>query len=241
MPDQNDSFRVTRHGGHDGIRAFTLLEMVVVIALVVSLSLLFMRGLSGGKSSALKSAQAILANLIVAARTHALANGRPCRILVHIDPASTVEPHRYLRFVVTQLQDPDGDWRTIAANWLPDSVYIVPGNSTSLPTGLFADSPTVPWKKVDNTDLRSTALRFAQGTTLAIEGATAERWVALDFSANGTTFQSGDLIFVHGRPRAPGTRAAGEAPVVLENPADVRGLTLSTYGVPALVNGRTSF
>jgi hypothetical protein len=33
----------------------------------------------------------------------------------------------------------------------------------------------------------------------------------------------------------------GDAPITLENPANVRGLTLSSYGVPALINARTSF
>lgn len=224
------------------IRAFTLLELLVVVGLIASLSFFLMRGLgSNGKSASLKSAQAIMANLIGAARTHALANGRPCRILVHIDPASAGEPRRYLRFVVTQLQDPDGGWRVLAANWLPETVYVVPGNFTSIPVGLFAASTTVPWKKADNSDLRSTALRSAQTKSLTIEGTASEQWVSFDFSANGTTFQSGDIILVHGRPRAPGSYASGEAPVELDNPADVRGLTLSTYGVPALVNGRTSF
>jgi len=33
----------------------------------------------------------------------------------------------------------------------------------------------------------------------------------------------------------------GDSPIELENPEEVRGLTLSAYGLPTLVNDRTSF
>ena len=44
-----------------------------------------------------------------------------------------------------------------------------------------------------------------------------------------------------GRFRPPGTYQPGESPVELDNPENVRGLTLSAYGVPALINTRASF
>jgi prepilin-type N-terminal cleavage/methylation domain-containing protein len=225
----------------DQCRAFTLLELLVVMGLVATLSFFLIGGLGHrGKSAALKSAQASMANLITVARTNAMASGQSCRILVNVDPADISEPRRYLRYVVVQVQTVDG-WQIVTDTFLPDAIYIVPGNFSSMPVGLFAANATVPWSKADGSDLRSTALRSNQITTEAINSATPGQWVGITLSSIAGTVQSGDLILISGHRRAPGSFAEGEAPIELENPANVRGLTLSSYGVPALINSRTSF
>jgi hypothetical protein len=110
-----------------------------------------------------------------------------------------------------------------------------------LPAGLFAPSANVPWTKVDNSALRSTALRSNRITSEVINGGAVEQWVNITFSSTANTAQSGDIIVINGRSRAPGSFVEGESPVVLENPGNVCGLTLSVYGVPALINSHTSF
>jgi prepilin-type N-terminal cleavage/methylation domain-containing protein len=222
-------------------RAFTLLELLVVMALIATLSFFLLSNHGeGGRSASLRAAQAQFSNLLALARTQAMASGQSCRMLVNVDPSSASEPRRYLRYVVVQLQT-TSSWQTLTDAFLPDSVYIVPGNFSSLPAGLFAVSENVPWTKVDGSALRSTALRSNRITTETINGSTAEQWVNLTLSSASNTTQSGDIILINGRPRPPGSFAEGEAPVVLENPGNVRGLTLSVYGVPALINSRTSF
>ena len=222
-------------------RAFTLLELLVVMGLVAMLSLVLLGGIrQHGKATALQSAQALLANLATAARTQALTSGQSCRILIHVDPLTTSEPNRYLRYVVLQLQTAAG-WQVISDSFLPEGVYVVPGNFSVMPGGLFATSSTVPWAKIDGSDLRSTALRANQITVEAVDDASVEQWVGITLSANAGTLQSGDIILAAGRRRPPGSYVPGDAPIELENPADVRGLTLSAYGVPALINTRTSF
>ncbi len=222
-------------------RAFTLLELLVVMGLIAAFSLLLIgRWENGGRAASLKSAQAMLANLVTVARTNALANGRSSRILVHVDPASPDDPQRYLRYVVVQLNTVDG-WQTVTDAFLPAGIYIVPGNFSSLPGGLFAASGIVPWRKADGTDLRSTALRSDQIFTDTINGVLSEQWVGVVLSSNAGTLQSGDIVLATGRRKAPGSYADGDAPIELGNPADVRGLTLSSYGVPAVINARTSF
>ncbi|MDB6114504.1 MAG: hypothetical protein JWQ62_1449, partial [Lacunisphaera sp.] len=80
---------------------FTLLELLVVIGLIAGLSFVLISGLGGGgKSAALQSAQATLANLLMAARMKAMATGQPARVLVQIDPASPDASSRYLRYLV---------------------------------------------------------------------------------------------------------------------------------------------
>lgn len=224
-------------------RAFTLLELLVVIGLIAALSLVLLGGLGGGgKSAALQSAQATLANLVSAARIKAQAGGGGARLLIHIDPTSPSEPARFLRYVVIQTQVA-GVWEPVPAVeiYLPEGIYVVPGNFTSLPAGLFSTSVTTPWTKSDNSPLRSTALRANQVLSLALNGSVVEQWVSVSFVSAGTTAQSGDIILTTGHRRSPGSYSPGESPVELENPETVRGLTLSTYGLPALINDRMSF
>lgn len=224
-------------------RAFTLLELLVVIGLIAALSLVLLGSFgSGGKSAALQSAQATLGNLVSAARTKALAGGGGARLLISIDPTSTNDPARFLRYIAIQEQIA-GVWQPVPAVeiFLPEGVYLVPGNFTSLPAGLFSTSAATPWTKSDSSPLRSTALRANQILSLALNSPVAEQWVSVSFASAGTTAQSGDLILATGRRRPPGSYSPGESPVELENPETVRGLTLSTYGLPALINDRASF
>ena len=56
---------------------FTLLELLVVVGLTAALSFVLIGGLGGGgKSAALQSAQATMANLVTAARVKAMATGQ---------------------------------------------------------------------------------------------------------------------------------------------------------------------
>ncbi len=220
---------------------FTLLELLVVIALIATLSVAFRGGLGGGgQSAALQSAQATLANLLTAARAKAMASGQSARILVQIDAPSTSQPPRFLRYVVLQIQTAGG-WQTSNEAYLPEGVYVVPGNFATIPTGLFAANTSTPWNKTDGSALRSTALRSNQISHETINSSGTEQWVSITLAAEAGTAQSGDFILASGRRRPPGTYQAGESPVELNNPENVRGLTLSSYGVPALINNRSSF
>lgn len=222
-------------------RGFTLLELLVVIGLIAALSFVLISGLGGGgRSTALQSAQSTLAGLVTTARTKAMASGQSARVLVQVDATNTTQPLRYLRYVVIQTQSSTG-WQTIVDAYLPDGIYIVPGNFNPIPAGLFAPGTAAPWSKADGSALRSTALRANQITTETINSADTEQWVSITLSANAGTAQSGDIILASGRVRPPGSYLAGESPVELDSPDIVRGLTLSSYGVPALINARTSF
>jgi prepilin-type N-terminal cleavage/methylation domain-containing protein len=220
---------------------FTLLELLVVIGLIAVLSFLLAAGLSGGgRSASLQAAQATMANLVRVARIQAMASGQSTRLLVQVDVASAQQPSRYLRYVAVQLQTAAG-WQTITDTFLPESIYIVPGNFGALPAGLFVTETPGPWTKTDGSPLRSTAFRANQITSEMINSPVAEQWVSFTLSATAGTAQPGDIIVTTGRIRTPGSYAAGESPVELENPEAVRGLALSTYGVPALVNARAGF
>lgn len=219
-------------------RAFTLLELLVVVGLVAALSFVVIGSLNSSRGTALQAAQGTIANLLVAARSKATASNQATRLLVNFNSTSADQPSRYLRYVVLQVQV-GSVWQSLADAYLPDGVFVVPGNVT-IPAGLFTVANT-PWTKVDNSDLRSTALRSNNSVTDTINGTTTELWLCLPISATGTTAASGDFILAAGRLRAPGTYTLGESPVELVNPEEVRGLTVSQYGVATLINSRTSF
>jgi hypothetical protein len=192
-----------------------------------------------GGPAALRSAQAAWLNAITVARTYALSSGHASRVLVHIDPGSTARPNRYLRYCVVQ-SSAGGTWQIISEMYLPEGVFVVPGDFPSLPDGLFNEG-AAEWVRADGvTALRSTVLRSNQIVTEAIRSATAEKWVALSFSSVGTTSQSGDLVLASGR-MLPEPVGAADSPVELTHPDNVCGLTVSAYGLAALITDRTSF
>lgn len=218
----------------------------MVIGLIAAMSVLLFSGLTGsGKSASLQSAQATLSTLITAARTKAPATNRKARLLINADPGA---PDRYLRFIVLQLARQPGsspvDWDTIQSLSLPAGAYVVPG----LLTGLVADA--TQWKRVSDPadDLASDLIRN-QSLTWQIEGdATALLWTGVAFTPNGTLAAlaggpppKGSIVIALGQPRTPGTYQAGEPPIQLNNAQTVRGLVLSAYGVPALLNERNAF
>ncbi len=226
--------------------AFTLLELLVVIGLVAALTFLFAGGLAGGgKAAALHSAQATVANLITAARTKAPALNRKVRLLVHADPA---QPERYLRLLVLQAGRQSGasptDWDTVQRVTLPREACVVP---VAL-TGLVADA--TEWKRVSNADADLVSDLFTNQTlSYTLEGDDApQAWIGVAFTPNGTLAAlvtgpppKGYVVFAQAQPLAPGTYAPGEPPLRLVNPSGVRGLVLSAYGVPALLNDRNAF
>ncbi|MBX3735377.1 MAG: prepilin-type N-terminal cleavage/methylation domain-containing protein [Candidatus Didemnitutus sp.] len=219
---------------------FTLLELLVVVGLISAFSFILINTLGTTRGAALQSAQGMLANLIVAARTKAAASGQSSRILIQFDATSNTAATRFLRHLVLQVQV-SGTWQSLTEVYLPEGTYILPGNY-ALPLGLLAATDT-PWTRPsDNQDMRSTALRSGNITVAAINGGTTEQWTGMVFSANGTTTNSnGALIVAAGRPRAPASYGSGESPVELLHPEQVRGLSISTYGVAALINSRAGF
>jgi prepilin-type N-terminal cleavage/methylation domain-containing protein len=235
------------HGRRAG---FTLLELLVVIGLIAAMSFFLVGGLmGGGATAALQSGQATMANLITAARTKAPATGRKTRLLVNVDPAV---PERYLRYIALQLARETGaspaNWDTVTTVTLPEGVYVVP-SSLMQASGLVAEPAS--WKRVSDSgaDLVSDLFNN-QSASVALEGdASAQQWTGFAFTANsslatigpGSTPPKGFLVLTLGTRRPPGSYLSGQAPIQLINPQAVRGLVLSAYGVPALLNERSAF
>jgi prepilin-type N-terminal cleavage/methylation domain-containing protein len=220
-------------------RAFTLLELLVVIGLIAVFSFVLISGLGGGKSAALQSAQATLANMVTAARIKSAATGCRVRVLIHAD---TNDVARFRRTLVLQQETaPNANaWNDpILVTSLPDGVYVLPYRSR-IPTG-FYDNQAAWTKHPSSAPLESSSLSTAP-VIVVIESQSAASWDSIQFTPAGTlSYGTGDMVLASGRPRPPGSYLAGESPVQVANPDGIRGLTISTYGTPVLVNDRLSF
>jgi len=229
-------------------RAFTLLELLVVVGLVAGMSFFLLRGFSGGGGNSLQAGQAQLANLITAARTKAATTGRRTRVLVHVD-AVTNPDRRFLRFVALQLANdatssPAG-WTTVDAGFLPENVFVVP-SSLTLANGLVSNPLT--WKKITAPTEDVVSEVLGQTVPVTLEGdSAAQTFAGFVCTPNGTLGSvsggfppKGLLILAVGASRAPGTYADGDSPVQLQNPEAVRGLAVSAYGVTNLLNDLAS-
>lgn len=193
----------------------------------------------------MRASQTLLADLVTAARTKAIATGCKTRLLVNTDP---VQPDRYLRLVILQVgreaSPSPAHWDTFQRLNLSTGVFIVPASLA----GLVSNS--AEWKRVSDpaADLVSD-LFTAQILSESLEGDAAPQWWAgVAFTPVGTlaTVVSGPppkgaLVLALGRPRAASAYVPGDPPIELEHPAAVRGLLLSAYGVPTLLGDRNAF
>lgn len=221
-------------------RGFTLMELLIVVGLIAALAVTITYALGGGgKAVALESGQAMLANIVTAARTRAVASGRNVRILVRTQ--TDRDDYRRL-LVLVQLRAPAlaasvaANWETIGAVTLPAGVYLMPDSSQLIP-GLLSNPSA--WTGGGGSALRSSVL---ENTTFNYDyDGRSEAWEFLGFTDNGTNeTNAGDLILAAGRARPPDT-ANGSAPIELTDPDAVRGVTLSSYGVVRLIHDRAGF
>jgi type II secretory pathway pseudopilin PulG len=214
--------------------AFSLLELLVVIGLISVLSLFLAIGLTGsGKAVALQSAQATLSNLVTAARTKAIATGKTTRLLINDNPANT---DAYRRRLVLVEQNGSG-WTVLHAVLLPQEVYLLP-RKTHVLTGAFSN--LADWK-IKNGDMLGSTCLDTDWLPFAYETDANENWEYLGFTSRGTVSSQGSLILARGRVLPPTQVIRGTSPVEMTDPRNVRGMQISSYGVPRLVNGRTDF
>lgn len=233
------------HRRRSGARAFTLLELLVVVGIIALMSGILGFGLGGDRSAAVHGGQVLVEDLVTAARLKAAATGRKVRVLVNVDPAA---PDRYLRRWVLQLARQPGaspaDWDTLHGFTLPRGVYVVPESLE----GLVGD--TAPWQRPSDPGAQLTSdLLEGQAISLALEGESAlQLWAGAAFTPNGTLAAvagglppKGLIVIACGRERLPGSFSAGTPPVELFDPERIRGVVLGAYGVPAPLDDRTAF
>lgn len=209
---------------------FTLIELLVVIAIIGVLAAVLGMSLGRGNSgTALQSAQAVTASLLGGARAQAATANTDGALVVNVDDQS----ENYLRefYVVTW----DGsNWRAKGeATVLPAGIHLVPSNT---PTGVTF---TGTWAAT----IRSSAFSGTPSPTFTVKATDGSSNISPDdfsivarFTPRGTT-GSNTLSRVVFSP----VERTGETAITFNNPAAVRGFTISNYGIATFINDAEAF
>ena len=119
---------------HQSHRAFTLLELLVAVSMIVALVVVVGTGLAGRGSdgAALVSAQNSLISLVGATRAQAALHGGTARLLVYASPPPGGDADKYLRYLQV-IRDGSTDSNSTA--------WISAGLPVTLPPGVFVVPP----------------------------------------------------------------------------------------------------
>ncbi len=213
-------------------RAFTLVELLVVVGLIVLLvgGIGFALGDTGATS--LANAQNTLASLAGTARAQAAVRQTEARLLVHATRGDAEKYLRYLRVVVAATPGstgPGARWIAIGSPVsLPRGIYVVP----ALTAGLTASGVTWP----RNPAPVSTLLTPASPYTVTGDPATtaADTYFALQFSPDGTVLPTAAKLAVS-------TATVSNNLPLFNNPGAVRGLLVRASGSVTFVSDANSF
>jgi type II secretory pathway pseudopilin PulG len=244
----------TVSAGHRRSGAFTLLELLVVIGIIVLLLAVSGIAVAGraGEGAALANAQTMLTGLINTTRAQAAVHQTRARLVVYAQqpPGANADSAKYLRSLVVVREDPVDSGRYVAvgdAVTLPSPVCIVPPspvptNHLGLPAGQawnnnVATGPVSTLLMLTSFNYRgqssSTALQF-----FGVNGQTG-RVFYLEFSPDGTVTSS-----VTGTPTKIALATAvlaANAPPRFNNASGVRGLFIRKSGAISLVDNATAF
>jgi prepilin-type N-terminal cleavage/methylation domain-containing protein len=218
-------------------RAFTLVELMVVVAIIAFTALGFALALGDSGGNALATGQTTLATMVGTARAQAAVNQTEARLLIYgtrPPGGDSTSPEKFLRLMQVVRAEPAGSntWVPVgAAVSLPRGIFVVPNVVTGLIT------PGIVWPS--NPPLLSSfgaAFNPLQpaGTPFA-PPATA---LFIQFNADGTCQQVGNSNFAR-LLVATGT-VANNVPQ-FNNAAAVRGLVIRPSGAVTFVNDAANF
>lgn len=220
--DSSAKYRAQARSHAKAHAAFTLVELLVVIGIIVlMIGALGLALRGGGGNVALQSAQGTLGSLLTAARAQAGVRLQTAMLVVDGDPTK----EGFLRTIHVAVQSPGG-WTFVSDVTLPSGVFLVPGNRSISGADCAAGWPTTRLSTV------------ADPANLAVYSG----------GQSGIYLQTGFTINSVGMPSAAGARlivSAGRrmsaTALVLENPELLRGVALSAYGTPILINDAAGF
>ncbi len=237
-------------------KAFTLVELLVVIAVIGVLAGALGMALRGGdRGPALQAAQASLSGLVASARAQAALDEVNTAIMVW---ANENDLDTYLRRAsVVQFLDTNND--NTADAWvrrgdlidLPAGVYFVPNNAT----GNFPAKKEVVSDWAGHTlteaqaagDLPSTGLTFRRldetvdpAVWVADPLGTTKAYLTLAFDPVGNLISKQGSRVVDVLAVAIGELQPAEG-ILFRSSESLRGLKISIYGVPIILNEKSAF
>lgn len=112
------------------LRGFTVLELLVVVAIMAVMMGLLGFTMIGGNTKGLETAQRQVFNLLHFTRVTAMSSGAEARFLVNSDTEDSEKYLRHIQVVVKDLNQTAG-WRVVnEGEYLPEGVWFVPANSS---------------------------------------------------------------------------------------------------------------
>lgn len=220
-------------------RGFTLIELLVVIGLIGALVAgigLSMRG--GSPSSALRASQSSLVGLLSSARGQAALNQSDAMIVVDVTSASSDDCLRSLQVVVRAGTGLD-QWRAVGDPVvLPQGIYVIPPASPSIAgitlTGWSAARQSKGFQAAAGTlaERPYDSVNYTYYPSGAFTGKTYLRFQT--FTALGTTSGEGTILLTSGN-------RTDASKISMINPEFIRGVYVSRYGVPTLINEAATF
>jgi len=217
-------------------RAFTLVELMVVIGLIALLLGAVGLALSGPGVSTLASAQNTLASLVATARAQAAVKQTEARILIYGTRPPSGDSEKFLRYLRIVTADTPGATGA-GARWtpvgspvsLPSGICIVPTTTSGLlSTGVVWPANPAPV----STFLAAAPARY----TIAGDPATsaADTYYALQFTPDGVITPAAAKLAV-------ATTTVTNGLPQFTNAGAVRGLSIRASGAVTRVNEPSSF
>lgn len=235
-------------------RAFTLVELLVVIGLIVILAGMGALALAGrgGEGAALANAQKIVAGLIGTTRAQAALHQTRARLAIYAQMPTSGEAAKYLRTLVVLREDPPDSNRYVAVAspiTLPTPVCVVP--PAPVPSNHLG--PGVVWNNNIQTGPVSTLQALngfsyrgaSAGNVLQFFGRQGQsgRILHLDFDSNGSVIApvaggaTGNVLKI----ALTTAVLSGNALPTFNNASGVRGLFIRRSGAISLVDTATGF
>lgn len=215
-------------------RAFTLVELLTVMGVMAFLAGGLGLALQGGGAGvALESAQSTVASLLAEARVQAIAGQVRTMLVVEADPAS----ENFLRclHIAVETGNNSGQWRISSpATAVSPGIFVVPGpERIEGVTFQAAADAGGTWPEARRSSLAILPL----SSLAAPNGTPIGRFLGMTTplsTQGGSGTGGGDkLILAVGRRSQTG--------VNFDQPDRVRGIAVSTYGVPILINDGAGF
>lgn len=232
-------------------KAFTLIEVLVVIGIIAALVGVLVGVLGGGGSSstALQASQGLMSSLLSSARGQAALTGY--NAAVFINNTKTVGNDRYLRYCVVAVYKPTTSggttytWSPVTeGEYLPNGIFVVPhpvpSGSDVAPGTSFSNINTAAFdgNGISNLQLNSVALDSwlvvginSLGQRVDVSSLTANATYASPPVAPTAT-ASGNIVLSVALVQPPGS----SVPIIFANANNVRGISISKYGVAGLIN-----
>jgi prepilin-type N-terminal cleavage/methylation domain-containing protein len=215
-------------------RAFTLLELLVVVGLVAVLAGGLSMALKDTGGNSLATGQTTLATMVGTARAQAAVNQTEARLLIYGTRPPAGDPDKFLRLMQVVRAEPQGSqtWIPVGgAVALPRGIYVIP----TATNGLLAAGVTWP----SNPPLLSTlGAPFNPVQPVGTPFASPATAYYIEFKADGTVTQMSTQSYV--RLLVATATLANNIPQ-FNNSAAVRGLLIRPSGAVTFVNDALSF